>query len=68
MLAGTRPFAGTTPAELSVAVASRAPIAEHVAGAPPAWERFFARALAAQPAMRPGDARQFLAELERALA
>jgi tRNA A-37 threonylcarbamoyl transferase component Bud32 len=68
MLAGTRPFTGTTPAELSVAAASRAPIAEHVAGAPPAWERFFARALAAQPGMRPGDARQFLAELERALA
>jgi serine/threonine protein kinase len=69
MLAGMRPFADATPADLYVAVASarRAPIAAHVADAPPAWEGFFARALAPQPAMRPAAARQFIAELEQAL-
>jgi len=69
MLAGVRPFADATQADLYVAVASarRAPIAAHVADAPPAWEQFFARALAPQSAMRPAAARQFIAELEQAL-
>jgi serine/threonine-protein kinase len=69
MLAGMRPFAGATPTDFCIAVASarRPPIAAHVADAPPAWERFFARALAPQPAMRPAAARQFIAELEQAL-
>jgi hypothetical protein len=70
MLTGAHPFAGTTAAELhaSILAGQFTSISEHVPGAPPAWQEFFARALSLDAASRPASAHGLRAQLERSLA
>ncbi len=70
MLTGQYPFDAATMAQWHAAVmAGRfTPLARRLPSAPPAWEAFFGRALAADAAQRPAAAGQFLAELEKALS
>jgi tRNA A-37 threonylcarbamoyl transferase component Bud32/uncharacterized membrane protein len=63
MLSGARPFSGA--AMLS---GQPTPISAHKPRAPAGWQDFFARALALDPAQRPGSASLFFSELKQALS
>jgi tRNA A-37 threonylcarbamoyl transferase component Bud32 len=63
MLTGARPFSGA--AMLS---GQPTPISAHKPKAPAGWQDFFARALALDPAQRPGSASEFFSELKQALS
>lgn len=69
MLTGALPFAGATVAECHSAVLAGhfTPLAAHLPEAPARWQEFFARAFALDQVKRPGSARVFFSELERAL-
>jgi serine/threonine-protein kinase len=69
MLTGTLPFAGfRVDASFSGLPGDyQAAIQKPLDRAPVPWAAFFARALAYDPAGRPGTARTYIAELERAL-
>ena len=70
MLAGHYPFEGAShPEWQAAAMAGRfTPLCRSLPSAPSEWDKFFERALAADPARRPGGAGEFLSELEKALA
>jgi eukaryotic-like serine/threonine-protein kinase len=68
-LTGALPFpaAGTEGWRRAVLAGRRVPLREHLPDPPAAWEEFFARALAADSAVRPASAAEFLRDLEGAL-
>lgn len=70
MLTGALPFGGATVAEsfASVLACQFTPLSVHLPEAPEAWEAFFARAFASDPAARIDSAPEFHARLERVLA
>jgi tRNA A-37 threonylcarbamoyl transferase component Bud32 len=69
-LTGRRPFPGEDPVSLAYAVVHQPapPVGEDLDGAGPALNRFFARALAKDPAARFADGRALGAALRQALA
>jgi len=67
MVAGAHPFGGTgLPLNAAVLASKITPVRVHLAEAGGQWDAFFARALAIEPADRPGFARELLAEFEAA--
>jgi serine/threonine-protein kinase len=65
MVTGAHPFAGAGLALHAAVLASRiTPVRVHIPDAAAQWDAFFARALAAEPADRPGSARELFAEFE----
>ena len=70
MLTGDHPFARPTTTEWQAATltGSLTPVSRHLPDAPARWQELFARALALNPADRPGTAQRFFSELEQALS
>jgi hypothetical protein len=70
MLTGNHPFARPTTTEWQTAMltGSFTPVSKHLPDAPASWQELFARALALNPADRPGSAHRFLSQLEHALS
>ena len=70
MLAGARPFPGSSPAEWHRAVLAGqvSPVSLHSPDAPETWQEFFDRALAFDSSRRPNSAAVFFSDLERALS
>ena len=69
MLAGTHPFAASTPLDIRAAVlAGRVtPLRAHLPEAPAGWQHFFAQALATRVELRPASALQFFSEFKQSL-
>ena len=69
MLTGEYPFAGAaTPAWHAAVMAGRfTPPNRHLSSAPPEWDDYFGRALAADAEWRPATASAFLADAEKSL-
>ncbi len=70
MLTGARPFAGATGAELrsSVLAGRFTPLTRYLPEAPARWQDFFSRAFAVERSNRPGSAREFFSDFERAFS
>ena len=69
MLTGTHPFGSAWPDCYGALLAgSFTSITAHLPESPPRWTELLAKALALDPRRRPGSARSYFLELERALA
>jgi len=70
MLTGAHPFPGSTAAECYSAIlaGSFTSVSKHLPESPGRWQDFFVEVFALDPQRRPGTARMFLSQLERALS
>jgi hypothetical protein len=69
LLAGTHPFARSTPLEARNAILDGqvSPLRTHLPEAPSSWQQFFVRALAFNPELRPKSALQFLSDFKQSI-